>query len=222
MLPENIAQFSKQEYATIQKMLHAFAQTHHTSILVGLSHKHGETVSNQATLFHPDQTEHAYTKRHLIPGLENAYTKGDSLTKIQKYDTNWGIAICKDLDFVDTGKDYGKRSINLLLVPAWDFGDDAYLHARMATLRGVESGFAIARSSRNGNLSISDNRGRILSETPVNGDAFTTLVHTFNASHTPTLYLALGDWLGWACLITSLVSLKYVFKKPLMQGDPNK
>jgi apolipoprotein N-acyltransferase len=35
----------------------------------------------------------------------------------------------------------------------------------MAVLRAVENGFALARSARNGLLTLSDNRGRILAET---------------------------------------------------------
>jgi apolipoprotein N-acyltransferase len=51
---------------------------------------------------------------------------------------------------------------NLLLVPTWDFNLDRWLHARMAVLRAVENGFALARSARNGLFTLSDNRGRIL------------------------------------------------------------
>ncbi len=50
------------------------------------------------------------------------------------------------------------------LVPAWDFNLDRWLHSRMAVLRAVENGFGLARSARNGLLTLSDSRGRILAE----------------------------------------------------------
>jgi hypothetical protein len=38
-----------------------------------------------------------------------------------------------------------RGSLTLMLVPAWDFNADGWLHARMAVLRGVEGGYAIVR-----------------------------------------------------------------------------
>ncbi len=47
-----------------------------------------------------------------------------------------------------------------MLVPAWDFRRDGRLHARMAVVRGVENGFALARSAAMGRLTVSDSHGR--------------------------------------------------------------
>ena len=51
---------------------------------------------------------------------------------------------------------------SLLLVPAWDFDVDGWLHGRMAILRGVESGFSIVRAPKQGILTVTDDRGRVL------------------------------------------------------------
>src|SRR5206468_8848188 len=80
----------------------------------------------------------------------------------RRFRCRWGLQICKDMDFPELSREYALQGANLLLVPAWDFNLDRWLHARMAVLRAVENGFALARSARNGLLTLSDNRGRIV------------------------------------------------------------
>ena len=48
------------------------------------------------------------------------------------------VAICKDLDYPPLGRAYARAEVGLLLVPAWDFQNDGWLHSRMAVMRGVE------------------------------------------------------------------------------------
>ena len=110
--------------------------------------------------------------------------------------TRTGLAICKDMDFHDIGRAYGLLGADLLLVPAWDFGVDGTLHSRMAVLRGVEGGFAIARAARHGNLTLSDDRGRIVAETgEASGSA--QLVADLPLHQSRTLYARWGDWFVW-------------------------
>lgn len=52
-----------------------------------------------------------------------------------------------------------------MLVPAWDFVADLWQHGQIAVMRGVEDGFSIARAAKQGYLTVSDNRGRIVAET---------------------------------------------------------
>jgi len=119
----------------------------------------------------------------------------------------WGVAICKDLDFPKLGREYGASGISLLLVPAWDFVDDAWLHGRMAVMRGVESGFTIARSAKEGLLTISDSRGRILAEKSSAAAPFSTLVADVPLSRQTTPYVLLGDWFAWLTLAALAVML---------------
>ena len=49
------------------------------------------------------------------------------------------MAICKDMDFPDTIRNDSHAGLRLMAVPAWDSDVDAWLHARMAVLRGVEN-----------------------------------------------------------------------------------
>jgi apolipoprotein N-acyltransferase len=77
-------------------------------------------------------------------------------------------------------------------------------------MRGVESGFSIVRAAKNGYLTVSDNRGRILAETRSDSAPFATLLARAPAVHDATLYILLGDWFAWlamAMLVFTLVQL---------------
>ena len=73
--------------------------------------------------------------------------------------------ICKDMDFTLLSRRYGEAGAGLMLVPAWDFNLDRSWHGHIAIMRGVEDGFSIVRAAKNGYLTVSDNRGRILAQT---------------------------------------------------------
>jgi apolipoprotein N-acyltransferase len=94
-----------------------------------------------------------------------------------------------------------------MLVPAWDFVLDRFAHGHIAVMRGVESGFGIARAARGGYLTVSDNRGRILAETQSNSAPFATLLANVPAVHDNTIYLMLGDWFAWLTLATLAFTL---------------
>lgn len=140
-----------------------------------------------------------YFKHHLIPGFEHQYTPGTGYAMLGGA-PRIGLAICKDMDFHDIGQAYAALGAQLLLVPAWDFGVDGWLHSRMAIMRGVESGFAIARAARSGRLTLSDDRGRVLAEaSSERHDA--TLVGELPLRETRTLYSRWGDWFAWLDLL---------------------
>ena len=70
----------------------------------------------------------------------------------------WGVEICKDMDFPAWSRKYGALGVRLLAVPSLDFGRDGRLHSRMAVTRGVENGYAVVRAAGQG-LTISDAYG---------------------------------------------------------------
>ena len=101
------------------------------------------------------------------------------------------------MDFPPLSREYGNDGTGLLLVPAWDFDADGWLHGRMAILRGVESGFSIARAPMQGVLSISDDRGQVLAERSSSSAPFASLVAPVPVQHENTIYARFGDWFGW-------------------------
>ena len=188
------------------------AASHNMTIAAGIAMKEGTGKERNAALaFRPGvTTPTAYAKRHLIPGFEDQYKPGSDYVMLPGAAT--GLAVCKDMDFHDTSHAYALRKADLLLVPAWDFGLDGWLHSRMAVLRGVEGGFAVARAARRGSLTLSDNRGRLIAEaTDEEGDA--QLVGDLPLYQSHTLYGEWGDWFAWADLALILWLSLHIFAK---------
>jgi apolipoprotein N-acyltransferase len=107
---------------------------------------------------------------------------------------------------------YGRARVGLLLVPGWDFNIDRGWHGHIAIMRGVESGFSIAHAAKNGYLTVSDNRGRILGQTRSDSAPFATLLAEVPVAHARTLYLSWGDWLAWLSLVILVISLIHLFR----------
>ena len=145
-----------------------------------------------------------YDKHHLLPGVEPE-KPGNKRVVLDQPSGRWGLQICKDMDFPQLSREYARDGTNLLLVPAWDFNLDRWLHARMAMLRAVENGFALARAARNGLLTLSDNRGRVMAEVATVPSRFIPLSGNLNVTHEKTFYARTGDWFAWLCLIMIVV-----------------
>jgi apolipoprotein N-acyltransferase len=150
---------------------------------------------NAARVYAPDAAPRLYLKQRMIPGLEAEYKRG---TEPLVFD-GIGVAICKDMDFAPVLRRYGQTGAKILLVPAWDFEKDARLHGRMAVVRGVENGFAIARSASQGLMTISDAHGRILAERASAREP-RHLVADISAGKGGTLYTRFGDVFAWLAL----------------------
>jgi apolipoprotein N-acyltransferase len=82
----------------------------------------------------------------------------------------------------------------------------------MAVMRGVESGFAIARSAKQGFMTISDNRGRILFESRSDTTGTAHVLGTIRLSGTQTFYARFGDWFAWLNL-AALAALLFALSR---------
>jgi apolipoprotein N-acyltransferase len=152
-----------------------------------------------------------YDKQHLLPGVEPE-TPGNKRVVLDQPSGRFGLQICKDMDFPALSRQYAGDSANLLLVPAWDFNFDGWLHARMAMLRAVENGFALARAARNGLLTLSDSRGRIIAEAATANGQFVSINGTVPVIAEKTFYSQAGDWFAWLCILLFLALLVLRFR----------
>ncbi len=145
----------------------------------------------------------SYDKEHMLPPFESSLTPGTALVTLPESSTEtWGVAICKDMDFTPLSRKYGKAEVGLMLVPGWDFNMDRGWHGHIAVMRGVEDGFSLVRAAKDGYLTVSDNRGRVVAEARSDAAPFATLLASVPAAHSATLYLLLGDWFAWlACAL---------------------
>ena len=201
--PEKLAIIEQPWRAQAETKLAATAKALNATLVAGFDSRDGATRENIAWVFPPDGGRpEVYSKRHMVPGLERAFTPGAVPLTLPNH---IGIEICKDMDFNRMLRKDSRAHPEVLAVPAWDFDADAYLHGDMAILRGVENGFAMARSARDGLLTLSDAQGRILQVRRTDGAGFTTLAGDLprgtNAGN--TLYDRIGDVFAWLCVAAS-------------------
>lgn len=134
-----------------------------------------------------------------------------------------GLAICKDLDFPRYIRNYGEAGVGVFFVPAWDFTIDAWLHCRMAVVRGVENGFALVRSANDGYLTVSDDHGRINAETVSYTAPEVTLLADVHPSTDRTFYSVSGDWFPLINLFFLVIfltaSIKGILHQRTQSGD---
>lgn len=208
VMPENLAVIVDPATAQADAIFQKLADNSGAVLVIGMNHISGPIHHNEARIYAPGAPVRSYDKEHLLPPFENIFTPGTSRAFFaapgQAAAQNWGVAICKDLDFTNPARGYGRAGVGLLLAPAWDFQVDAFWHGHIAVMRAVEDGFSLVRSARGGFLTVADDRGRILAETRSNSAPFATLLATVPAGHDSTLFQWWGDGFGW-CSIALLV-----------------
>ena len=200
VLPEKIGRISESALPQVDALFSSAATAADVAVVIGIVRKTAATAFNSSRFYSPDGSMKAnYDKHHLLLGVEPE-KPGNKRVVLDEPSGRWGLQICKDMDFPKLSRQYAAEGTDLLLVPAWDFNFDRWLHARMAVLRAVENGFALARSARNGLLTLADNRGRILAEQATVRDRFVSITGNVNVGLEETFYTRTGDWFAWLCI----------------------
>jgi apolipoprotein N-acyltransferase len=178
------------------------------TIVAGVVMSDGALKYNRAVVSAPDGTVVWYDKQHLVPGHEDDISPGRQSMLISAAGERAGVAICKDMHFPALGREYARLGVTLMLVPANDFVVDGWMASRMTALRGVEGGYAVARTARHGLMSVSDRYGRILAERP-SGAQIATLTARLPAAdrHEPTVYVAFGWAFSWLSIVGAAVAV---------------
>ncbi len=208
VLPERAVNISREIEDSIIGMFTQEAKERHIIIVFGYTNFRTTVNHNSALVI--DETGNVivdYTKVHLVTGLEDQFTPGKDIGLFSQNSVRKGAAICKDLDFPDYIRKYGKASSGVLLIPAWDFVVDDWLHARMAILRGVENGFSEVRAARQGRLTTSDGYGRVTAEASASNGKAITLLGEVGINKVPTIYTILGDWFG---IVISVLAIYFI------------
>ena len=204
VLPEKFVAVTPEYADAARAILSAAAREHQATIVAGWYVLTGSERRNVAVVFGPSgDVILEYDKQHLVPGIEWGYRAGSSIGLLPGETVTTGVAICKDLDFVPLGRAYARAGVGLLLVPAWDFVNDRWLHSRMAVMRGVEGGYAIVRTATDGLLTVSDARGRIVAERSSSESTDVLLNTAVPVGDGGTFYSRSGDWFAWLCVLTS-------------------
>jgi apolipoprotein N-acyltransferase len=179
--------------------LSAVTQQTGVQIIAGVGE--AKPPADLAFALQPNRAPRVYAKRHLVPFVETEFTPGHS--------SGWlgdgrAMEICKDMDFPRTILADAQYGIRLMGVPAGDFGKDAWLHARMAIMRGVENGFAIVRAANEGLLTASDAEGRVIAKNNSAASGMTVLIASLPLGPGSTLYTRIGDAFPWLVILLFL------------------
>jgi len=220
VLPEKFVAVRPEYALAAEAALAAVARRYRVTIVAGFNAVGEGPSHNLAVVFGPDgHIALSYDKMHLVPGLEAGYVSGRALGMIPGAVVPAGVAICKDLDFVPLGMAYARAGAGLLLVPAWDFGSDAWLHSRMAIVRSVEGGFALARTASDGQLTVSDPRGRIVAERASVSAPEVVLAAAVPLGGGGTFYSRTGDWCAWLCALTAFACCVAAWRRRVPEGE---
>lgn len=206
VMPEKIIGVAPNYEWDVVLGLERVAQMSHVWIVVGLNQIGRSPKRNIAVVFDPDgKIVATYAKHHLIPSLEWDYRAG---SKPAIFDAPWGrtaVLISQDLDFPDTARQLAADDVRVVVAPASDWQGSEVIHQRMSVVRGVESGFSLARAARGGVLSANDSRGRLIAaRAPAHGED-TMAFANLPIGTGRTLYSRTDDWFGRLCVIFAVL-----------------
>ncbi len=204
VMPEKIAAVEDQDQARTDALFQSTADDTGTTIVIGELHLSPQTPGtrryNRAEIYTPHGPVGSYDKEHMLPPFESNLIPGKAKSILHRGSTVWGVAICKDMDFTSTSRAYGNLDAGLMLIPAWDFNLDRTWHGHMAIMRGVEGGFTVARATKDGYLTLSDDRGRIIAERRSDSASFATVLAEVPVQHAWTFFQRMGDWFAWVAV----------------------
>ncbi len=122
VLPEKMIGVTLESADPVINVLGDAARVARVTVIVGLSRNAVQPRHNVAVVFSPDGTRIAeYEKHHPVPIIERDFARGGTPVLFTGPGAQWGLAICKDLDFPAWSREYGRRGVRFLAVPAWDF-----------------------------------------------------------------------------------------------------
>lgn len=182
-------------------------------------------VFNAAFFFSPDASWNAYPayrKHYLVPITERvpfvnprwfgglrffgAFERGQDFPVFESTLGRFGVFICYESTFEDVARRYRRAGADFLVTvtnDAW-FGRTAapYQHASHLVLRAIEIRAGIARAANSGISGFVDALGRYTHRTELDTEAIVR--GTLETSDVITVYVRLGDWVGWLCVLASV------------------
>ncbi|MCG6145660.1 nitrilase-related carbon-nitrogen hydrolase [Leptospira bandrabouensis] len=163
-------------------------------------------------------TRQIYFKQFIPPGEPVSHTPSE----IRAIETEWGkmsVAICYDFDSLQLTKKHAELRTGVTFIPASDWKGINPFHTEMATLRGIENGSSIVRSTRGALSGIYDAYGRPKGTLDYYEDNDGVLVASVPISVVPTLYQSLGNWMIALGGFYFLVSGAFIFVNVLKNRD---
>jgi apolipoprotein N-acyltransferase len=206
LLPEKTLNVTPEFGFPIKSVLANASTSNHITVIAGYTEFINDSLKmNKASVIADGRILADYQKVNLFAGEKRSgFVHGNTNATFKLQNVSSGVAICKDLDFQNFMRSYDTKHVQILYVPAWDFIKDGWLHSRMAILRGVENGYAIVRAARQGELTISDYRGKVLYEATTTNNNAASLLARVPLHSTKTVYSQFGDWFGYIIVIAAI------------------
>ncbi|MGA8531181.1 MAG: nitrilase-related carbon-nitrogen hydrolase [Acidobacteriaceae bacterium] len=205
VIPENLGVLTKADVPQVDAIFQPVVDRAGTMLIAGVYDGTGRVAWNEARVYTAGLPVRTYHKHHLLPPFEDRFTPGHSSLWFSGVGAaagdRWGVEICKDMDFTEPARGYGRAGTGLMLVPAWDFSVDAFWHGHIAVMRAVEDGFSLARTAKHSTMLVTDDRGRVIAETASDAAPFVTLLAEVPAGHNETLFQMWGDWFAWVAMV---------------------
>jgi apolipoprotein N-acyltransferase len=148
-------------------------------------------------------------------------TPGESVHTLATGDLpSFGAPICFENSFPALTRDFVRAGARFLVVTVNNasYGTTAASaqHLQMSQMRAVEDGRWVIDAAVSGISAFIDPSGRVVADAGLFHPAI--LRHTIRASDVMTLYVRLGDWLPWLCLVfvvgMTLVPRRRPFTRP--------
>ncbi len=172
---------------------------------------------NKSIMLNPDgDVAWEYSKSFLHPYAE-APVINEGNYSIPHIDSKYGRVgnvICADLDLPGYISQAGKNSIDIMLVPAYDWEEITPLHSQMACHSGIQFGFSIIRSNGKGVSAVYDYKGKEISSLNTFKSDEKILVAEIPVKSKSTIYSKTGDILAFLCIVfVFLIAVRRIFKK---------
>ena len=197
-----------------------FAREHGVDLVMafGVTQEDSNLFANQYTWLTPQGALETYLKHHPVPGEPSIAGDAPLVVHDRPYGRAAG-AICYDYDFPALGRTHGRLGAGLVVVPSSDWkGIDPY-HTKMASVRGIESGFSVVRPARAAMSGAFDAFGRPRATMDYyEGDRmFIARVPTLRIE---TIYSRIGDVVPLLALLTLVLTGARLFSRRSVGWNP--
>jgi apolipoprotein N-acyltransferase len=149
---------------------------------------------------------HTYFKHHPVPG-EPVTAGTEPQQAVETAAGRAAGAICYDFDFPALAREQAKLGIDLAVLPSSDWLGIDPIHAQMASVRAIEGGFSLLRSTRMGLTAAYDPYGRSRAWESSFDVKDRIVIAALPRHGIKTLYTAIGDIFVLLCAVFTVLAV---------------
>lgn len=175
---------------------------------------------NRYAFVTPRGIDHVYDKHQPVPG-EPAVAGTDPMPLYESAELGRvSGAICYDYDFPRLGLRHAALDVDLVVLPSSDWRGIDPLHTQMASVRAIEGGHSLVRSTRFGLSAGYDPYGRVRGWLSAFDAGDRVLVMSLPRRGVTTIYGICGDWFPLACFFLAVALVFRAVRGPWYDRGP--